>query len=94
MRAIGGTHLRAAVGTYSSATGGAPRAPAAPYVEAKLVNATNCEMEGVFPYKLSKVILGPKFREGVINKTQIHMMCMEKGWWDVEIVESEIRSYR
>ncbi len=65
-----------------------------PYVEAKLVNATNCEMEGVFPYKLSKVILGPKFREGVINKTQIHMMCMEKGWWDVEIVESEIRSYR
>ena len=29
MRAIGGTHLRAAVGTYSSAIGGAPRAPAA-----------------------------------------------------------------
>lgn len=65
-----------------------------PYIEAKLVNATNCEMEGVFPYKLSKVILGPKFREGAINKTQIRMMCMERGWWDVEVVESEIRSYR
>ena len=65
-----------------------------PYVEAKLVNATICEMEGVFPYKLSKVILGPKFRERVINKTQIRMMCMERGWWDVEILESEIKSYR
>lgn len=65
-----------------------------PYIEAKLVNAVNCETEGVFPYKLSKVILGPKFIEGGINKTQIRMMCMERGWWDVEIVESEIKSYR
>ena len=65
-----------------------------PYIEAKLVNAVNCEREGVFPYKLRKVILGPKFIEGGINKTQIRMMCMERGWWDVEIVESEIRSYR
>ena len=65
-----------------------------PYIEAKLVNMVNCEKEGVFPYKLSKVILGPKFREGAINKTQIQMMCFERGWWDVEIVESEIKSYR
>ena len=65
-----------------------------PYIEAKLVNMVNCEVEGVFPYKLSKVILGPKFIEGGINKTQIRMMCMERGWWDVEIVDSEIRSYR
>lgn len=65
-----------------------------PYIEAKLVNAVNCEREGVFPYKLRKVILGPKFIEGGINKTQIRMMCMERGWWDVEIVESEIKSYR
>lgn len=65
-----------------------------PYIEAKLVNAVNCEREGVFPYKLSKVILGPKFIEGGINKTQIRMMCMERGWWDVEVVESKIKSYR
>ena len=65
-----------------------------PYIDAKLVNMVNCEIEGVFPYKLSKVILGPKFREGGINKTQIRMMCMDRGWWDVEIVESEIKSYR
>lgn len=65
-----------------------------PYIDAKLVNMVNCEIEGVFPYKLSKVILGPKFREGGINKTQIRMMCMDRGWWDVEIAESEIRSYR
>ena len=65
-----------------------------PYIDAKLVNMVNCEKEGVFPYKLSKVILGPKFREGGINKTQIRMMCMDRGWWDVEIVESEIKSYR
>lgn len=65
-----------------------------PYIDAKLVNAVNCENEGVFPYKLSKVILGPKFREGTINKTQIRMMCFERGWWDVEIEDSEIKSYR
>jgi hypothetical protein len=65
-----------------------------PYIEAKLVNAMNCEKEGVFPYRLSKVILGPKFRENSINKTQIRMMCFERGWLDVEIVESEIKSYR
>ena len=65
-----------------------------PYIEAKLVNMVNCEKEGMFPYKLSKVILGPKFIEEGINKTQIRMMCMERGWWDVEIVESEIKSYR
>lgn len=65
-----------------------------PFIEAKLVNYMNCETEGVFPYKLVKVILGPKFREGAINKTQIRMMCFERGWFDVEIEESGIRSYR
>ena len=65
-----------------------------PYIDAKLVNMVNCEREGVFPYRLSKVILGPKFKEGGINKTQIRMMCLERGWWDVEIVGSEIKSYR
>ena len=65
-----------------------------PYIEAKLVNTMNCEKEGVFPYRLSKVILGPKFREGTINKTQIRMMCFERGWFDVEIEESGIKSYR
>lgn len=65
-----------------------------PFIEAKLVNHMNCETEGVFPYKLVKVILGPKFREGAINKTQIRMMCFERGWFDVEIEESEIKSYR
>lgn len=65
-----------------------------PYIEAKLINAMNCEKEGVFPYRLSKVILGPKFREGTINKTQIRMMCFERGWFDVEIEESGIKSYR
>ena len=65
-----------------------------PYIDAKLVNMVNCEKEGVFPYKLSKVVLGPKFREEVINRTQIRMMCMERGWWNVEIEESEIKSYR
>ena len=65
-----------------------------PYIEAKLVNALNCEKEDVFPYKLSKVILGPKFREEAINKTQIRMMCFERGWIDVDIVESKIKSYR
>jgi hypothetical protein len=65
-----------------------------PFVEAKLVNAVNCEKDGVFPYKLSKVILGPKFREELINKTQIRMMCFERGWFDLEIAESEIKSYR
>lgn len=65
-----------------------------PFVEAKLVNAVNCEKDGVFPYKLSKVILGPKFREELINKTQIRMMCFERGWFDLEIAESGIKSYR
>lgn len=65
-----------------------------PFIEAKLVNTVNYEKEGVFPYRLSKVILGPKFREKSINKTQIRMMCFERGWFDVEIAESEIKSYR
>lgn len=65
-----------------------------PFIEARLVDAVNCEKEGVFPYRLSKVILGPKFREKSINKTQIRMMCFERGWFDVEIAESEIKSYR
>lgn len=65
-----------------------------PYIEARLVNMVNCETEGVFPYRLKRVILGPKFSECAINKTQICMMCMERGWFDVEVVESEIKSYR
>ncbi len=65
-----------------------------PYIEAKLVNVLNCEKEDVLQYKLSKVILGPKFKEGTINKTQIRMMCYERGWFDVEVEESEIKSYR
>lgn len=65
-----------------------------PFVEAKLVNEVNCEKKGVFPYRLSKVILGPKFNEESINKTQIRMMCFERGWFDLEIVESVIKSYR
>ena len=65
-----------------------------PFIDAKLVNVVNCEKDGVFPYRLSKVILGPKFREGTINKTQIRMMCFERGWFDVEIAESGIKSYR
>ena len=65
-----------------------------PYIEARLVDVVNCEKEGVFPYRLSKVILGPKFREKSINKTQIRMMCLKRGWYDVEIAESEIKSYR
>lgn len=65
-----------------------------PYIEARLVDTVNCEKEGVFPYRLSKVILGPKFREESINKTQIRMMCLKRGWYDIEIVESEIKSYR
>lgn len=65
-----------------------------PFVEAKLVNTLNYEKEGVFPYRLSKVILGPKFREESINKTQIRMMCFERGWLNLDIVESKIKSYR
>lgn len=65
-----------------------------PYIEARLVNMVNCETEGVFPYRLKRVILGPKFSECAINKTQINMLCMERRWFDVEVVESEIKSYR
>ncbi len=65
-----------------------------PYITARLVNMLECEKEGVFPYKLSKIILGPKFRESVINKTQIRMLCFERRWYDVEIEDSRIKSYR
>jgi len=65
-----------------------------PFITARLVDMLACEKEGVFPYKLSKIILGPKFRESVINKTQIRMLCFERRWYDVEIEDSRIRSYR
>lgn len=51
-----------------------------PFITARLVDMLACEKEGVFPYKLSKIILGPKFRESVINKTQIRMSCFERRW--------------
>lgn len=65
-----------------------------PYVELKLSNFPIPENVDYFPYTLSSIRLGPAFKEIGINKVQIKQMCMDAGFFNVDIVQSNISSYR
>jgi hypothetical protein len=50
--------------------------------------------DNFYPLKVTKIILGPKFKESDTNKAQLRLLLDKNNWTDVKISSSEIEFYR